>query len=126
MNTDTPAAHWMAHDPLIARLVALEETSWFNPAIAPVAQALADVGLRAKDVAQASARLARFAPYIARVFPETAATQGLIESDIRPLPALQQHLVSGAGLPMTGALWLKADGELPISGSIKARGGIYE
>ncbi|MFO1263289.1 MAG: D-serine ammonia-lyase [Rhodoferax sp.] len=126
MNTDTPAAHWMAHDPLIARLVALEETSWFNPAIAPVAQALADVGLRAKDVAQASARLARFAPYIARVFPETAATQGLIESDIRPLPALQQHLVSGAGLPMTGALWLKADGELPISGSIKARGGIHE
>ena len=113
--------------PLIRELVALKETSWFNPATAPAAQALGDVGLTAADVADASARLSRFAPYIMRAFPETAASGGIIESGIRPLPALQALLNQRYGLaPGGGALWLKTDSHLPISGSIKARGGIYE
>lgn len=119
-------AAWYASHPLIRDLVALRETSWFNPAIAPAATALADVGLGADDVAQASARLRRFAPYIAKVFPQTAAAGGLIESGIRPLPRLQRLLLDEASLPMSGQLWLKTDNELPISGSIKARGGIHE
>ncbi|HEY6611142.1 MAG TPA: D-serine ammonia-lyase [Pseudomonas sp.] len=117
---------WFASHPLIADLVALRETAWFNPAIAPTAMALADVGLGAEDVAQASARLQRFAPYLARVFPETAAAGGIIESAIVPLKKLQGLLLQEAGLADGGALWLKADNELPISGSIKARGGIHE
>ncbi|MDD2729641.1 D-serine ammonia-lyase [Malikia sp.] len=119
-------AAWYASHPLIRDLIALRETSWFNPAIAPAATALADVGLGAGDVAQASARLQRFAPYIAKVFPQTAAAGGLIESGIRPLPRLQRLLLDDAGLPASGSLWLKQDNELPISGSIKARGGIHE
>lgn len=117
---------WCASHPLIRDLVALRETSWFNPAIAPAATALADVGLGADDVAQASARLRRFAPYIAKVFPQTAAAGGLIESGIKPLPRMQRLLLIDASLPMSGQLWLKMDNELPISGSIKARGGIHE
>ena len=119
-------AAWCASHPLIRDLVALRETSWFNPAIAPAATALADVGLGADDVAQASARLQRFAPYIAKVFPETAAAGGSIESPIRRLGRLQRLLLDEAGLSGGGALWLKMDSELPISGSIKARGGIHE
>lgn len=119
-------AAWCASHPLIRDLVALRETSWFNPAIAPAATALADVGLGADDVAQASARLRRFAPYIAKVFPQTAAAGGLIESGIKPLPRMQRLLLIDASLPMSGQLWLKMDNELPISGSIKARGGIHE
>ena len=68
---------WCASHPLIRDLIALRETNWFNPAIAPAASALADVGLGADDVAEASARLQRFAPYIAKVFPETAAAGGI-------------------------------------------------
>ena len=117
---------WCASHPLIRDLVALKETSWFNPAIVPTATALADVGLGADDVAQASARLRRFAPYIAKVFPETVAAGGLIESPIRRLDRLQRLLLAEAGLAGGGTLWLKADSELPISGSIKARGGIHE
>ncbi|MDR3454711.1 MAG: D-serine ammonia-lyase [Rhodoferax sp.] len=118
---------WYASHPLIRELVALKETSWFNPAIAPTAQALGDVGLTAADVADASTRLSRFSPYIMRAFPETAASGGIIESGIRPLPDLQALLSQRYGLaPGGGALWLKTDSHLPISGSIKARGGIYE
>ncbi|MGQ7956708.1 D-serine ammonia-lyase [Pseudomonas sp. SP16.1] len=118
-------ATWRAQYPLLDELIALRETSWFNPAVAPAAQALADVGLSAADVADASARLERFAPYLAQVFPETAG--GIIESDILALTQMQaelqqRHELSGE----IGALWLKRDSHLPISGSIKARGGIYE
>ncbi|MDE4540738.1 D-serine ammonia-lyase [Pseudomonas sp. ITEM 17296] len=117
---------WYASHPRVEDLVTLRETCWFNPGIVPTAQALGDVGLTATDVSAASARLQRFAPYLAEVFPDTAASGGIIESPIRPLPALQRTLLQEAGLAQGGALWLKADSELPISGSIKARGGIHE
>jgi hypothetical protein len=56
--------------------------------------ALPDVGLSAEDVVGASARLARFAPYLSRAFPETAVTGGIIESDLRPLPVDRRKCVS--------------------------------
>lgn len=117
---------WCASHPLLSELLALRETAWFNPAVAPVATALADVGLTANDVAAASARLQRFAPYLAKVFPETAAAGGIIESPLVPLPTLGRQLLDEIGVAAGGALWLKADNQLPISGSIKARGGIHE
>lgn len=120
-------AQWRAQYPLLDELIALRETSWFNPAVAPVSEALDDVGLNAADVADASARLARFAPYLARVFPQTAASGGIIESDILPVPQMRALLSEEAQAEgEIGALWLKRDSHLPISGSIKARGGIYE
>ena len=117
---------WCASYPLISDLVALHETTWFNPGLAPAAQALGDVGLGAADVADASARLARFAPYLRRAFPETAASNGIVESDVVPVAQLQTVLAERYGQALSGALWLKRDSHLPISGSIKARGGIYE
>ena len=115
-----------AQYPLIERLSALQPVSWFNPAIAPAAVALGDVGLDANDVAAASARLARFAPFLASAFPETQAAGGVIESPVVPLPAMQAALSVRLGREIPGKLWLKQDSHLPISGSIKARGGIYE
>lgn len=108
--------------PLIEQLIALKETQWFNPNSTSVARALPHVGLTQQDVSEAHARLARFAPFIAQAFPETAASGGMIESDVVPIPAMQRRL----GPDITGELWLKKDSHLPISGSIKARGGIYE
>lgn len=47
----------------------------------------------------------------------------------RPLvavPAMQNALASRFDRELPGKLWLKLDSELPISASIRARGGIYE
>lgn len=112
---------WCNAHPLIADLVALNETTWFNPNTAPVAEALHDVPLTRADMDDASARLQRFAAFIQSAFPQTRDSGGIIESPLHPLPALQARLGVGPG-----QLWLKADNALPISGSIKARGGIYE
>ncbi|WP_233843574.1 D-serine ammonia-lyase [Dyella sp. 2HG41-7] len=117
---------WKQSHPLIGDLVALKETEWFNPAVRPAEEALPDVGLNEKNVREASARLARFAPYIARMFPQTAGAGGSIESPIRSAPRLKLALQQRYGIALPGHLWLKLDSHLPISGSIKARGGIYE
>ncbi|WP_198971923.1 D-serine ammonia-lyase [Xylophilus sp. ASV27] len=75
------------------------------------------------DVDAAAARLRRFAPLMALLFPELAPSAGVIESDLLPVPQLQQAL---ALPPDFGALLVKADHALPVAGSIKARGGIHE
>lgn len=107
--------------PVVGELMALRETFWCNPGLQRTDAALAAAGLTRADVEDAAARLERFAPYIRTVFPETAAAGGIIESPLVPIPAMQAALGQ-----TTGRLLLKQDSHLPISGSIKARGGIYE
>ena len=112
--------------PLLNDLIALKETRWFNPYTTSLAEGLPYVGLTQEDVEDAHARLARFAPWLAQAFPETAASGGLIESDLVAIPAMKQRLEREFNQPIPGSLLLKKDSHLPISGSIKARGGIYE
>ncbi|WP_244471976.1 D-serine ammonia-lyase [Prosthecomicrobium hirschii] len=133
MNTDRTRiihgrslADWIAEFPPIADLVAARETAWFNPAVAPAAEALGDVGLGLVDVRDAEARLRRFAPLLARLFPELAATGGIIESDLVAAPAFAAALAAEAGTAPAARILIKKDSHLPVSGSIKARGGFYE
>ena len=112
--------------PLVEELIALDETSWFNPSITSVEKALPHVGLDAMDIQDASERLLRFAPYLAKAFPETAPAQGIIESELVSIPAMKMELERRFNTSIAGHLLLKKDSHLPISGSIKARGGIYE
>ena len=115
-----------AQFPLVEDLMALKETTWFNPRTTSLAEGLPYVGLTQTDVNDAHARLARFAPYLAQAFPETAAKGGIIESDVVAISAMQKRLAKEFQRPINGTLLLKKDSHLPISGSIKARGGIYE
>lgn len=112
--------------PLVQSLIALEPVTWFNPNATTLAVGLPYVGLDQRDVADASARLARFAPYMCDAFPETRVSKGILESEIAAIPAMQATLNARYGVELTGKLLLKKDSHLPISGSIKARGGIYE
>ena len=112
--------------PLVQSLIALEPVTWFNPNATTLAVGLPYVGLDSNDVADASARLARFAPYMCDAFPETRASKGILESEIAAIPAMQATLNARYRVELTGKLLLKKDSHLPISGSIKARGGIYE
>lgn len=119
-------AELIADHPRVGDLMALRENAWFNPAIKPAAEALPGVGLSVADVDEAADRLKRFAPYLAQVFPQTGASAGIIESPFVAAPEMQKALSGKYGCALPGQLWLKLDSELPISGSIKARGGIYE
>lgn len=119
-------SQWRQEYPIMDRIAALEETAWINPGRIPCSQAIAQCPLTLADVRDASDRLDRFAPYFRKVFPETIPTGGILESPIRPIPQMEQSLEAESGKKIPGKLWIKLDSHLPISGSIKARGGIYE
>lgn len=108
--------------PLTRRMQRGEEVIWFNP----------DSGKQevlpftADDTADAEARLRRFAPYIKASFPETRGAGGVIESPVKEAPDMQAALEKRYGRDIPGRLLIKCDSHLPVSGSIKARGGIYE
>ena len=112
--------------PLLNKLMALEEVVWFNPNVTTLEQGLPYVGLDEKDIHDASLRLQRFAPYLAKAFPETQLSNGIIESELVDIPMMKTALEAHYQLPIKGRLMMKKDSHLPISGSIKARGGIYE
>lgn len=158
--------------PVLRAAARAEEVFWLNPGkgkrelppfnTPPVSE---------KDIEDAELRLRRFAPLIARCFPETREAGGLIESPLIPIPKMREALMGGRRradkeylfleggcLPLfeagaeegraasegrgggtgdgkvlsvqlsslEGAVFLKADSHLPIAGSVKARGGIYE
>jgi len=119
-------ADWCEDFPILRAVIAGRESCWYNPAPAEAAAALARCTISAADIEEAARRLARFGSFVARAFPETAAAGGIIESPLRPIPAMQHELCLRAGSPLPGTLLLKCDHLLPVSGSIKARGGIYE
>lgn len=120
-----PVGQWFADFPLLADISQAREVFWANPGLESTHGRPVAAGLTLADISQAQARLARFAPYLAKAFPETAANGGLIESPLKELPAMKAALSQDRG-QLPGALYLKCDGHLPISGSVKARGGIYE
>ncbi|NCC69440.1 MAG: D-serine ammonia-lyase, partial [Clostridia bacterium] len=107
-------------------LAGLRETFWINPNKMQAAQAVAGCPLGMRDIIDASERLERFAPYLAEVFPETAPSGGIIESPIAEIPEMLEFLKEDEETDIPGRLYIKCDNSLPISGSIKARGGIYE
>ena len=111
--------------PAVADAAAGKVTFWINPnrvsggekEITAVTPAM---------IEDARARLDRFASYIARVFPETRENGGLIESPLAAIPGMRDFLNAEYNSAISGSLFLKKDSDLPIAGSIKARGGIYE
>ncbi|PQJ50397.1 D-serine ammonia-lyase [Vibrio jasicida] len=116
----------VAEFPLVERLIGLEEVVWFNPNIATLEEGLPFVGLGAANIKDASERLKRFAPYLVKAFPETMASKGIIESNVVEIDKMKSCLETQYDTQILGRLMLKKDSHLPISGSIKARGGIYE
>ena len=101
------------------------ESVWIEKQTKGAEAVLSTLPLTRADVDDAEARLERFAPFFKKVFPETAANHGLIESPLTEIPAMRARL-NADGAALLGRLFLKCDCDLPVAGSVKARGGCYE
>lgn len=118
--TEKSFEQWLECCPLLEDIIPYREVVWQNPALKGAAEALDQLPCTMADIMDASDRLERFKPLIRTVFPETAQADGLIESPLKEIPQMAQAM----GYP--GQLLIKLDSDLPIAGSVKARGGIYE
>ncbi|MED0758949.1 D-serine ammonia-lyase [Aneurinibacillus thermoaerophilus] len=121
-----PIEQWKCEINLLNKLVSLYEVFWKNPNHTSVEEAMSGCFLTIEDVKEAEARLHRFRSYIQHVFPETRGQNGMIESPLVEISRMKQAVEQFYGLDIPGRFFLKLDSHLPISGSIKARGGIYE
>ncbi|MGG1688270.1 D-serine ammonia-lyase [Pseudalkalibacillus sp. NRS-1564] len=111
---------WKSDHPLLNDLLQLKEVYWRNPQKGKIPHT---TELSMIDIQDAEARMKRFAPYFRKVFPET---NGIIESPISDISKMKEKLEKEEEISIPGDLLLKRDDILPIAGSIKARGGIYE
>lgn len=111
---------------LLKELSEGKEITWVNENLEETQKALSKIHLTMEDIVDAEARLDRFAPFILKVFPETAPEHGLIESPLKEIQKMKVQLEKEYETTIPGKLFLKQDSHLAISGSIKARGGIYE
>lgn len=74
----------IAQYPLVKDLVALKETTWFNPGTTSLAEGLPYVGLTEQDVQDAHARLSRFAPIWQKHFLKRLPLEGLLNQNWLP------------------------------------------
>lgn len=113
-------------NPAVAKVQKMQRTLWLNPLKEPFSQAEKKLSVKKEQIEDARERLLRFAPFIEEAFEETAQAHGIIESPIREITDMKELLTEKYGTPISGKLLLKMDSDLPIAGSVKARGGIYE
>lgn len=111
---------------ILNNIKTLKEVFWINPKYESFDNVKDSLEVSKEDVLDAEKRLNRFAPYIKSAFPETASSDGIIESPIAKIPNMKKRMESDLDKKISGELLVKLDSNLPIAGSIKARGGIYE
>lgn len=111
---------------VIQKLEKKEEMVWINPKKIDYKTYEENLPVSDEELLQAEKRLERFAPFLQKVFPETAPTKGIIESPLEEIFQMQKTLEEKYKVKIPGTLYLKMDSHLPVAGSIKARGGVYE
>ena len=79
------AKQLIEENPLFEKLSRQEEILWINDKYLPfdMTDGLSQLVVSEEDMIDAQARLERFAPFIKACFPETEATNGIIESPLQ-------------------------------------------
>lgn len=114
------------HSKLLEEIREEKEVFWINPAYKNTKEAHKKVKYSLKDIEEVEARFQRFAPFIEEAFPETKDKKGILESELTEIKQMKHWLEKQVEETLPGNFYLKRDDLLPISGTIKSRGAIYE
>ncbi|WP_103981333.1 D-serine ammonia-lyase [Helcococcus massiliensis] len=118
----------ISKSPILAKVARLEPTVWINPDRKTGKEAWENVEFTYEDIEEANERFTKFGPLLVELFsdefPEIIETRGILESDLVHLTKMEEEYKNKYGLK--GNLYLKLDSHMPVVGSIKARGGLYE
>jgi len=103
-----------------------QEIFWGNPQLKDAEKANKNAAYTFADVQDVEDRLQRFASFIQIAFPETKESDGILDSKISPVKEIKTWLGKQYDTDLPGDLYIKRDDLLPVSGTIKSRGAIYE
>ena len=81
----------------------------------PFNDAIQKVSLSENDIRNAEERLNQSAPYIAKVFPETKETKGIIRITYCFIPTMQSKIEEIYNQEILGRLFLKCDSHFRIN-----------
>src|SRR5699024_3280766 len=106
--------------PVLEEIMQLKPVVWLNKS----KQDKPHLDLNINDVYEAESLWERFIPFFKKAFPEIE--DGIIESPLNNIEHFQAYENNNRPNKVNGTLFLKSDHELPVAGSIKARGGFFE
>lgn len=106
---------WIEKLPVLKKVAAAQEIMWLNPSFSPGHSVHTKI-INEEIAEEAIKRFERFKPWMKDVF----FFEEPYRSPLTEIRDLQQKLQIG------GRLFIKRDSELPVAGSIKARGGFHE
>lgn len=104
---------------LIREIKKLKEVCWENTKLKKFSNLEFQISF--DEIVSAEKRLERFSSFLALAFKEEAF-DGIIESPIKKINCIEKII----GQEIIGDVYLKCDHLLPVAGSVKARGGVYE
>ncbi|SHG46727.1 D-serine ammonia-lyase [Salegentibacter echinorum] len=110
--------------PILKDVIRAKPVAWLNPELQSMRN-IPEFSIDKEDMKEAEQLWKRFAPFFVKAFPELNESHGILESPLREIPNMQSLLNKNNG-EIEGRLFLKCDNELPVTGSIKARGGFFE
>lgn len=110
--------------PVIKRsLLSREPFLWLNHGWLPM-RSVPTGGVNFSQVRDTANCMQQFAGLLSQLFHELKSTEGIIESPLYSADALQRAMMGQSN--RTSRWLIKCDHALPVTGSIKARGGVYE
>ncbi|WP_163969786.1 D-serine ammonia-lyase [Oceanobacillus halotolerans] len=123
--TSSSLQSWKQRYPELTDILNLIPTLWLNPKVKEL-DSISTMPVTKQDIYDAADLFERFAPFLEAAFPALQQTNGIIESPLKPINNMKAALHRYYNTEINGNLYLKCDNELPVVGSIKARGGFYE
>lgn len=114
---------WIRNYPLLEKVNDYRPVTWLNDGQTEEKMDIEQVSMA--DMEEARDRWKRFSPYLIKKYPEMEKMDGKIESPLLRIDAFRREELHD-DLKNGEEMYLKCDHLLPIAGSIKARGGIYE
>lgn len=124
MYTPEKIKQFASENPLLSDIMKARPVCWLNSNKKSMAR-MPNAPLKKKDMEEAAQLWDRFAPFLKEAFPETAKTEGVIESPLKEIPTMKA-LLNQKEPKIEGRFFVKCDNALPVAGSIKARGGFFE
>ncbi|HRP90280.1 MAG TPA: D-serine ammonia-lyase [Edaphocola sp.] len=116
---------WTEAFPELLPIVEGKEVFWLNPHLHSFQEDL-NLPLQKNDMEQARKFMEQYADFMQAVFPDLKATHGHLLSPLKNISNFQKLRNQISETENTGNFFLKCDSDLPVAGSIKARGGFYE